>query len=172
MIEKEILRKKLIETRGKLPRRQADYSTLLKNSHFKNAATVFCYVSFGSEIETLPLIKHILKEKTLCVPYCTDKTGNMIAVKIDSLDDLLPGSFGILEPKNPLEFDKSLIDVCIVPGLGFDKQGGRIGYGKGYYDRFLFGMDAYTIGLCHSELLLDSIPSGPHDIKVKKTITF
>ena len=172
MTEKQKLRKELLKIRESLPQKRADYEKLCENPHFKNASVVFCYVSFGSEINTLPLIEHILKEKTLCVPYCTDKDGNMICVKINSLSDLSRGTFGILEPKNIAPFDKSLIDVCLVPGIAFDKSGARIGYGKGYYDRFLNGINAYKIGLCHRELLLDEILSDPHDVKINETLTF
>lgn len=172
MTEKQKLRKELLKIRESLPQRKADYKKLCENTYFKNANVVFCYVSFGSEIDTLPLIEHILKEKTLCVPYCTDKDGNMICVKINSLSDLSRGTFGILEPKNIVEFDKSLIDVCLVPGIAFDKGGARIGYGKGYYDRFLSNISPYKIGLCHKELLLDTITTEPHDVKLNEIITF
>ncbi len=135
-------------------------------SEFKNAKVIFCYVSAHGEVGTHNLIEELLKEKDVVVPYCTDKCGNMIAVKINSPADLAEGSFGILEPKNPVEFPKEKIDFAIVPGIAFDKEGFRLGYGKGYYDRFLCDISPYKLGVCKKEFLVDSLPHDEYDIKM------
>ena len=172
MNEKDLFRKEILKTRKDLPQRKADLKAFESNTYFKKANVVFSYVSFENEIATLDLIEELLKEKRVVVPYCTDKNGSMVCVEIKSMAELKTGSYGILEPKNPIEFDKKEIDFCIVPGLAFDSFGGRIGFGKGYYDRFLEGVNAYKIGICHKELFFGSIPKDEFDILMDEVITF
>lgn len=143
---------------------------ILNLKEYKESKTVFIYVSYGSEISTIDLIKEALREKTVLVPYCVDKFGKMIAVKIDSKDDLKEGMYGIKEPECPIEYEGK-IDLTIVPGVAFSKEGYRIGYGKGYYDRFLKEHDTFSLGICHSELLFDKVPFDEFDVKLQKIIT-
>lgn len=172
MNEKALFRKEVLKIRKSLPPRKADISSFENNTYFKNAEVVFAYVSFENEVSTLDLIEELLKEKRVVVPYCTDKQGSMICVEIKSMAELKKGSYGILEPCNPIEFDKTKIDLCIVPGLAFDSSGGRIGFGKGYYDKFLNGINAYKIGICHKELFFGNIPKDEFDISMDEIITF
>ena len=143
---------------------------ILNLPEYKNADTVFIYISFASEVNTHSLIKKALSEKTVLVPYCLDDNGSMIAVKITDLSDLKEGRFGILEPVNTREY-KEKIDLCIVPGLAFSKEGYRMGYGKGYYDRFLCARDTFKVGLTYDELLFDTIPFDSYDVKMNMIIT-
>ena len=112
---------------------------LLELPEYKAATLVLTYVSTAIEVDTLELIRRALAEgKRVAVPYCIPGKIDMLFCEIFSLDDLTPGSFGVLEPdpeKQPVlrEFSDS---VCVLPGLGFDLEGYRLGYGKGYYDRF------------------------------------
>ncbi len=172
MNEKELFRNEILKIRKSLPERKADLASFESNIYFKKASVVFSYVSFENEISTLDLIEELLKEKRVVVPYCTDKNGGMICVEIKSMAELKTGSYGILEPCNPIEFDKNEIDFCIVPGLAFDTDGGRIGFGKGYYDRFLSGVNAYKIGICHKELFFENIPKDKLDILMDEVFTF
>ena len=172
MCEKKLFRKEVLKTRKSLPPRKADLNCFKNNIYFKEAKVVFCYVSFENEISTLDLIQELLKEKRVVVPYCTDKEGSMICVEIKNMAELETGSYGISEPKIPIEFDKKEIDFCIVPGLAFDSFGGRIGFGKGYYDRFLKGTNAYKLGICHKELFFSSIPKDELDISMDEVFTF
>ncbi len=137
---------------------------------FSRARVVFCYVSAKGEVGTHTLIKELLKEKEVVVPYCTDKEGNMICVKISSFDELKEGFFGILEPKNPVEFPKEKVDFVIVPGIAFDKEGYRLGYGKGYYDRFLSDINPFKLGVCAKEFYLDSLPHNEFDVKMDSVL--
>lgn len=172
MTEKTLFRKEILKTRKSLPFKKADYAFFKNNPHFNNANVIFCYVSFENEISTLDLIEETLLTKRVVVPYCIDKDGNMICVEIKSMAELKEGSYGILEPCSPIEFDKTKIDLCIVPGLAFDSDGGRIGFGKGYYDRFLSGIEAYKIGICHKELFFENIPKDDFDILMDEVVTF
>ena len=163
---KAVLRKELLSLRKNLPLSSLTIDMLNSYSEFIDAKTVFCYVSYNGEVETLSLLSDILKTKTLLVPYCIDDNGNMIAVKISSADDLVKGMYGILEPKNPVPFSKDEIDFVIVPGVAFSKDRYRLGYGKGYYDRFLSDITPYKLGICKKELFLEKLPHGEYDIKM------
>lgn len=141
---------------------------------YKSANTMLCYVSFGSEINTDSIINRALEDgKTVAVPYCNNKQGDMEFYIINSPDNLKPGTYGILEPdinscKRLEDFEKSII---IVPGLSFDNEGYRIGYGGGYYDRFLAKHSIKSVGLCYSELLNDKLPRESFDLPIDILIT-
>jgi 5-formyltetrahydrofolate cyclo-ligase len=99
---------------------------------------IMCYISFGSEVDTRELVEELWQlKKTVCVPQCLPH-GQMKAVSISCWEDLSPGKYGILEPHDHLlTIPPDEIDLCLVPGLGFCEDGGRIGSGAGFYDRFL-----------------------------------
>ena len=145
---------------------------LLGTEAFRRAKAVMTYVSFGSEARTDAILAAILKSgKTAAVPLC-GKGNGMTARIISSAADLAPGAYGIPEPggRSPI-LDKDKIDLVVVPGLGFDKNGFRIGYGKGYYDRFLSGYRGVSAGLCFDICLADAIARDDRDIPVKTVIT-
>ena len=112
----------------------------LSSALYKNAEQILCYSSMGSEPDTFDIIRCAMEDgKKLLLPRCEDKNGNMNFYLIKDVSDLVTGTFGIKEPdikkcEPVFEFMNAL---CVVPGLTFDKKGYRLGYGKGYYDRFL-----------------------------------
>ncbi len=164
---KAVVRSRCLSLRKTLPPKSADIMDFENIRQFESAKTVFCYVSAGNEVGTHTLIKQMLElGKEVLVPLCTDKCGSMVSVKISSLDDLIEGMYGIYEPISHTPFDKTKIDVSIVPGIVFDKEGYRIGYGKGYYDRFLADISPFKIGLTHSELFFGSLPHDENDIQI------
>jgi 5-formyltetrahydrofolate cyclo-ligase len=171
---KKEFRKNFIQQREKidideLKRRSLKLSqNLISSAEFKNAATVFCYISFNKEIDTYKILRDSLKQgKTLCVPVI--RAGSMIAVRIKNLDNLKANSFGILEPVFANEIVKSDIDLAVVPGLAFNLLGYRIGYGKGYYDKFLSDFRGYSISIVLKEFIIDLIPDK-FDMPVDKMI--
>lgn len=166
MESKSLFRKELLKRRKELSAPEINFCDLCTFSEFKSSKVILCYVSAHGEVGTHTLIEELLKEKEVVVPYCIDKCGNMIAVKITSPDDLTEGSFGILEPKNPVPFPKDEIDFVIVPGIAFDKDGFRLGYGKGYYDRFLSSISPYKLGVCQKEFFVDTLPHNQYDIQM------
>jgi 5-formyltetrahydrofolate cyclo-ligase len=98
----------------------------------------------------------------------------MILVQIKSFDDLEEGAYGILEPKDiMLKVDESLIDVSYLPGLAFDRKGGRVGYGGGFYDRFLrkTRKDSKKIALGYSFQVLEKVPMDDNDEVIDGIIT-
>ena len=111
----------------------------------------------------------------MCLPRCTkDSVDNdiMIFHEISCITDLKIGMYGIPEPCEDLPvFIPKGHCVCVIPALAFDKRGYRIGYGKGYYDRFLRDFCGTKVGLCYSEFLKDTIPTGKYDSNVDTIIT-
>ncbi len=164
------LRRELLSLRKAVSRKKLDISHLPHYPEFVQSKVVFCYVSAHGEVDTRELLEELLKSKTVVVPFCTDGVGNMICVKIDSTSDLAPGRFGIPEPNAPIPYPKEEIDFAIVPGIAFDKDGYRLGYGKGYYDRFLSGTDIFKLGVCPREFFVSSLPRDEYDVKMNDVI--
>ena len=181
-LKKQELRKKLKRIRALIPKDAARAKsleltkTITGSEAYLRSESVMTYVSFGSEVQTLALIEQILTDKkNLFVPLCDVNLKVMFPVKISSIDQLELGNYGILEPKKELLKsgvltigDKTDIDLAIVPVLGFDKRGGRLGYGGGYYDRFLNGYTGLSVGIAFSECLVENVPAEKHDIKLGK----
>lgn len=145
---------------------------------YKEARTIFCYMSTEREVQTDKMINQAISDgKRIAIPRCL---GNGIMESRIYFEDgrtypLESGTLGIREPKieNPL-VDASEIDLAIIPCLSCDKEGNRLGHGAGYYDRFLSG-DAGTkikkVCLCFSEFLADYIYTESNDIKMNRVIT-
>ncbi len=176
--EKKELRAKILLERDNL---QVSYITeaseliirsLINCEEYINASTLFTYVDFKNEVKTKNLIEYALATgKRVCVPLCQEK-GEMLAVEIRSLDDLKIGTYGTLEPskKTPLVSPEE-IDLTIIPCLCADKNGYRLGYGGGFYDRFLSESQSTNILLCFSNFVYSKVPVESHDIKVDKLIS-
>lgn len=150
-------------------------SILFESPYFKNADTVFLYYSVGTEVCTLNVAEKALKEgKKVAFPKCLDSKGKMEFYIISHMENsFIEGMFSISEPdtakcKKACDSEKSL---CIVPGLSFDQKGARLGYGKGYYDRFLSKFKGTSIGLCYNECLCEELPFFEYDRRVDMIIT-
>ncbi len=147
---------------------------LLNLWQYRDADTVFTYVSTDLEVDTREFISRALLDgKTVAVPKCVDGTRLMDFYVIKSFDDLESGAFGVLEPI-PEKCEKITdfsAGMCIVPALAFDRAGYRLGYGKGYYDRFLSNYCGETLGLCYNSCIRDKLPHGKYDRCVDKIIT-
>ncbi len=141
---------------------------------YRTAKLFLCFVSTPIEVDTHRLILHALEQgKRVAVPRCIDGTSRMDFYLIRSMDDLEPCTFSVLEPV-PDRCEK-LADFreafCIVPGLGFDMQGFRLGYGKGYYDRFLADFPGKTAGICYNCCMRNLLPHGRYDRAVDILVT-
>ena len=171
------LRKKLKEQRDNIINRalcdKKIAELFLTSSLYKQADTILLYSSSGSEVSTDEIFKRCLLDgKTVAFPICLDKDGLMDFFTVKDENDLIEGMYKIKAPK--VGCSKLVVDcncLCVVPGLSFDKQGYRIGYGKGYYDRFLENFEGITVGLCYSELLSESLPKDYYDKNVSYLIT-
>ncbi len=147
---------------------------LLESDFYKSSSSVFLYSACGSEISTDLIFRQALKDgKKVAFPYCKDKEGDMEFYFVSHPQNLKSGTFGIKEPiinesRKAYHDEKS---ICIVPALCFDRKGGRLGYGKGYYDRFLNGFKGYSVGICFEECITDSLMLDEHDKKVNCLIS-
>ncbi len=149
---------------------------LLKDPDFQKAEVVALYASFRNEVETFSLIKEAVDlKKKVCLPRTNLATKSLTFHLITGTENLIPGAFGILEPKKECpEVLPSKIDLIILPGVAFDKTGGRIGFGGGYYDRFLKQLSPETkkIALAYEfQVFPNQIPCLAKDVKVDKIIT-
>ena len=147
--------------------------TYLVNSDiYKSSDLILTYISFNDEADTLGFIKYALKNnKRIAVPVCENK--DMHFCEIRSLNDLVEGKFGIPTVDSANNIPVKLTDnaLCIVPAVCFDKSGNRIGYGGGYYDRFLSKNDIKSIGICYERCLCECINKDIFDISVDYILT-
>ena len=145
---------------------------VLAEPGFKRAKTVLCYCSFDDEIDTYEILHTALAAgKTLCLPR-TLGGGRMEARTVHTLDVLKRTKFGILEPGEDCALvDPAQLDLCIVPCLAADLSGRRLGYGAGYYDRYLSETRAFRMLLCAEARLFSSIPTEPHDMACDMIVT-
>ena len=137
---------------------------VLASEAWRAAGTVFAYVSVGCEVDTRALIEAALREgKRVCAPRCLGK-GRMEARVIESLDALVPAAHGLLEPaESSAIVPPGEIGLTLVPCLAADRNGHRLGYGGGYYDRFLRGAAGASMCLCRVRALLEDVPREEHD---------
>ncbi len=143
------------------------------------AGHLFVYAGFRSEVQTGDFIDQCLAAgKTVSVPVTLVESSSLLAVRItDPKAQLRPGYCGIPEPPPSLaernRVDPATIDVVIVPGSVFDSRGGRLGYGGGYYDRFLSGQapGALRIALAYDLQVVDRVPMEPHDQRMDRVVT-
>ena len=175
--EKEYLRSKLRKKRANIsPELRTQKSKKITNflygiDEFKRSDNIFCYISYISEVETLPLINHALKKGLdLFVPKIINST-EMIAVKLNSLVNLKSDNIGILTPKTG-EISLDTFDIAITPGIAFTKKGERLGYGRGYYDRwFSKNIVKVKVGVAFEEQIVTELPLEKTDINMDIVIT-
>jgi len=146
---------------------------LLSFEPYQNANVVLGYAATGRELSVTPLLCDALeKGKSLYLPRCTDPNGSMKFVRVRTLSELSIGMYGIPEPTGTEclnGFPKNA--VILVPGLAFSPKGGRLGQGKGYYDRFLSKNDAISVGICYNQSVLCTLPCEEHDVSVRYLVT-
>lgn len=182
-MNKEILRKQFLAKRSKLPNKDAEEKSniitnkLLDLQIYKNSSFIMSYIAFRKEVRTKKFIKHSISNgKRVGVPITVHKTKELIVSELKDFDnELVIGYYNILTPKSQYirRVSPSIVDLVIVPGAVFDKDGYRIGYGGGYYDRFLkkLNKDAVTIGFAYDFQLVDSLPRSKYDIPVDYILT-
>lgn len=149
----------------------------LASEFYKNAETMMLYVSFGTEINTHGLVRQALADKKrVVVPICNVDDHTITLSEITDFDaDLTEGSYGILEvaPDHLRVVSPEALDLVLVPGMAFGENGSRMGFGGGYYDRFLESLreDCVTVALIREDFICNEIPLEPHDKSVAILIT-
>ena len=138
---------------------------------YKQAKCIMLYLSFGSEVDTWNLLDEAWSQgKQVVVPKVCKYPKEIIGIEIKHKDQLEVSFWGISEPIGNEAISPQNIDLIIVPALAFSSRGYRLGYGGGYYDRFLPQVVAYKVGFCYPEFLMD-IPTEPWDQPVDLVIT-
>ena len=160
------MEKKLLESRA--------CKRFLESAEYRRCGQLFCFVSLPQEPDTLPILQQALKDgKTVAVPRCLPERRmafHLLSPERPMEEQLKSGTYGVPEPSPAMPEvipGPGLFPLCLVPGLAFDHKGGRLGYGAGYYDRFL---EAYPfvrkIGFALSPFVVLQVPVEPTDLRL------
>jgi len=178
--KKEELRQQLLDQRGSIPEPEfygasADIIEQLKEQkEYRNAKTIHCYVSMNDrrEVETRVLIGEMIERgKDVIVPVTQFESRTLTHIRLKSFSDLIKNKWGVLEPRKGEEVTTENIDLVIVPMVGGDEQCNRIGYGEGFYDRFLKDVHCPKIGLSFDTTIVKQLPTENFDISLDKIIS-
>ncbi|GAB3795509.1 5-formyltetrahydrofolate cyclo-ligase [Virgibacillus kimchii] len=153
---------------------EAFLKRLTDSNIWKEAKTIGITIAQGFEWDTKPLIEAGWKDrKTVAVPKCSPKGKKLTFYQLEDYSQLEVVYYNLMEPKpeETVRITKQDIDVLFVPGLLFDRQGYRVGFGGGFYDRFLIDFPNKTVSMLHSSQLMDSIPKESFDIPVQYLMT-
>lgn len=187
MDAKSVMRRAAYDARNSQPDKdqvsELAVASLVNLPEYQAAHTVLWYLDCRSELRTRHVLPTVLaSDKRIIVPYCTvDEHGaNKLGLWwLKSMDELIIGKWKILEPPRERwgepgkEVEPEELDLVIVPGVGFSRQGGRMGNGQGYYDRLLERVrpNCPLIGLGYECQLFDNLIVGPHDVFMDKVVT-
>ncbi len=179
---KQSLRAEIRKRRVELPEKEllsrAIWKRLVALPEYEQARRVVLYIDHRSEVRTWPFLGDVWHAgKQVVVPYC--ENGQLGLFPLEHVDELEPGMLGILEPRPELRKAAGRAvrlesgDLVVVPGVAFDRFGGRIGQGAGYYDRLLARAPAGVayVGVAFECQLVDTIPVLPHDVRMQKIVT-
>ncbi|OGP25399.1 MAG: 5-formyltetrahydrofolate cyclo-ligase [Deltaproteobacteria bacterium GWC2_56_8] len=148
---------------------------LIGSPFYAEAGVILLYSSFSNEVLTDELFETAIREgREAAYPRVLRGGGRHLAFfKVKSLKELAPGSYDIPEPAEREERAQAgSFDLVVVPGVAFDEKGGRLGYGKGYYDRALSGIECPIVALAYEfQVLKEDIPVEPHDVRVSAIVT-
>lgn len=180
--DKKELRKYLYEVRSNLDEEQVRgfsasiHQNVNRLDVFRQAETIHMYLSMINrhEVDTMPIASELLKEnRTIVVPITRFEDRSLQHVLLERLDNLVVNKWQVPEPPEPYNDSVSLndLDIVLVPMLGGDVHGNRLGYGKGYYDRFLKQVHCPKVGLLFDCCLVDEIPTEDHDVVLDYIVT-
>lgn len=179
MDTKDRIRKRMKSRRAELSRKEvyersdAILQNLLSVPGFFRADTVHAYISSkNNEADTHELVRLLLKQrKRVVVPVADRESGTMRHAEIRSLSELVGGDFGILVPRMVRPVPADALQAVVVPALAADRRGHRVGYGAGFYDRFLAGITVPTFVLAYDFQLIPQVPNEPTDVPVSFVVT-
>ncbi|MCR5208178.1 MAG: 5-formyltetrahydrofolate cyclo-ligase [Eubacterium sp.] len=162
------------ETEDKEHRDERIFANLISLDVYKTSDVLLCYASKDGEVKTDGIIEYSLSVgKRVALPYCKDKKGNMDFYFIKALDELTLGYYDIRQPdintsEKVSDFENALL---VVPALCYRADGFRLGYGGGYYDRFIEKYGVRCVGLCYESLITEEIPVEEYDRRVDYIVT-
>ena len=173
--KKRLIRKDIAARKKKIPediaiklsRKICD--SIVQTELFQNAGCVALYYAMDDEVQTSELIEKWYEKKKIVLPVISGENINFHTYK--GKDFLNTGALCISEPVSTELIPPEEIDLFIVPGIAFDREHNRLGRGKGYYDRYLAGINKPMIGICFDFQLIDSVPAEKHDIRMDTIIT-
>lgn len=170
-MNKSDIRKSLLEKRKKIKNKDVlskkITANLIKLDIYNKASVIALYNSLPDEVDTSYIINKYLDKKTILLPRIIDNKIEFIKINKDS--EYNKSKLGVLEPIG--EVYHGNIDLIIVPGVAFDKKLNRLGFGMGYYDRYLENKDIYKIGLAYGKQIVNLLPYDKFDIKMNMVIT-
>lgn len=173
MENKISLRKRFLQIRDSVPKDQLVainskiIQQILSLNQYKNSKTIALYTANGSEVDLKRLIINAITHKEVLIPVTNS---HIEFYKFTTFEDLKPAKYGILEPVT--RFHPSADpDFIIIPGIAFDNNRNRLGYGKGYYDKYLKNSKAFRVGVCFDCQIASSIPEESHDVRMDIVIT-
>lgn len=172
------MRKQMVELRQSIDQeekigRSIDIAqNLRRHQVYQRSQVISCYMATGQELGTLPFIQQAWADgKLVYIPKIMKRAMSWAPLTIDTLPLLEANRFGILELPESLIGDEPVFDLIVVPGLTFTKEGDRLGYGGGYYDRFFPTQpEAYRVGVCFRELEVDELPVEAHDYRMDEVL--
>ena len=148
--------------------------SLASRPEWARASSVLLFAPLPDELDVWPLVElALMAGKTVALPSFAPETNCYVARQIvDPVRDVVVGKFGVREPASAcVEVPLNQLDLVLVPGIAFDARGGRLGRGKGFYDRLLAGVRGTKCGVAFDEQLVDAVPVGPHDIRLNCILT-
>src|SRR5690625_598613 len=178
--EKEIARKSMQLSLSKIDEQEREeiskqiQNHLFQSNVWRDAQTIGVHLSMEIEWDTREIVKRAFEEgRNVVIPKTIPDTKELIFYEITDLSQTVKGPFNLEEPdtEQTKPVDKDAIDLLIVPGLAFTKNGYRIGFGGGYYDRFLTDFIHPTVSLLHSNQIIDTFPIESYDIPVNYLVT-
>ena len=173
------VRKKLLKLRSAVGKAHGRASSekvcqhIISSELYQKANCILGYLSFGAELSVDAVLEQALKDgKQVCVPQIISQT-EFVAAELKSMEGFVLDRFSIRSVAEPIhEIESGKIDLVLVPGVAFAKNGGRMGMGAGYYDRFLLKTpQARLLGIAYEELLQDSLPMDEHDVPITYLVT-
>lgn len=181
-MDKKTIRKEILRRRDSLdPKKKRQKDRLIMDKvfsllEFQRARTIFYFASFRSEVSTLPHIKEAFRQgKRIFLPKVDNLKKRLKIYEILDLEEIKPGFMGIPEPEVSADRERNIneVDLVIMPGVAFDPQGNRLGYGAGYYDKLLSSLKRIIplIAIAFDEQILESLPSEGHDVKIHMIVT-
>lgn len=172
-IREEILYKRSkISEREKGPKDTIMVESIEALPEFVNAQEILIYIPIHGEVDVTTLFKNHSAKKKFVLPRTESKSKALNLYKIDSLDDLIKGTYDIPEPKSHLpKVPPEDIDLAIIPGVAFAKDGHRVGYGGGFYDRLIKKLKCPTIGVAYNFQIVNNIQGEDHDEQVDILVT-
>jgi 5-formyltetrahydrofolate cyclo-ligase len=175
---KRELRKQILAERDAMPpseraaKSEAIAERLLGTSEAIEARTVLAFWSFGTEVDTTPLLERLVAEgTTVALPRI--EQGELVPMLYTPGEPMAETSFGAMEPASGRILHPDELELVVVPGVAFDRAGGRVGYGAGYYDRLLAhtGSDASNVAIAFALQVVDEVPRGRFDRPVEAVVT-